>query len=75
MKGALAALLFVAAPWADAADGHVEGRSEYRAPRAAVAPVIDGLGELASLLGGADAEALAAALRALRAASGRGPGG
>jgi CheY-like chemotaxis protein len=31
--------------------------------------------ELASLLGGADAESLAAALRALRAASGRGPGG
>jgi hypothetical protein len=45
MKGALAALLFVAAPWADAADGHVEGRSEYRAPRAAVAPVIDGLAD------------------------------
>jgi CheY-like chemotaxis protein len=32
-------------------------------------------GEVASLLDGADAEALAAALRALRAAPGRGPGG
>lgn len=45
MKYALAALLVVAAPLARAGDGHAEGRSEYRAPRAAVAPVIDGLAD------------------------------
>ena len=43
MKYALAAMLFLAAPWAGASDGHAPGRSEYRAPRAAVAPVVDGI--------------------------------
>ena len=45
MRGALTAMLLLVAPCAGAADGHVEGRSEYRALRAAVAPVIDGLAD------------------------------
>ena len=45
MRGALIAMLLLVAPGAGAADGHVEGRSEYRAPRAAAAPVIDGLAD------------------------------
>ena len=45
MKGALTAILLLVAPCAGAADAHVEGRSEYRAPRAAVAPVIDGIAD------------------------------
>jgi len=45
VKYGLAAVLLLFAPWASAADGRAEGRSEYRAPRAAVAPVIDGLAD------------------------------
>ncbi len=45
MNYAIAAMLLLAAPWAGAADGHAPGRSEYRAPRAAVAPVIDGIAD------------------------------
>jgi hypothetical protein len=36
-------LLF--APWTAGVAGHVEGRSEYRAPRAAVAPIVDGIAD------------------------------
>jgi len=45
MNYVLALMLFLAAPLAVAADGHAAGRSEYRAPRAAVAPVIDGVAD------------------------------
>jgi hypothetical protein len=45
VKHALTAALLLVAPWAIAAGGHVEGRSEYRVPRATVAPVIDGLAD------------------------------
>jgi hypothetical protein len=41
----LAAMLLFVAPLTSAADGHAEGRSEYRAPRAALAPVIDGVAD------------------------------
>jgi hypothetical protein len=41
---AMAAML-LATPLAGAADEHAAGRSEYHAPRAAVAPVVDGLGD------------------------------
>jgi hypothetical protein len=39
---AAAALSLVLPPWVAAVAGHVDGRSEYRAPRAAVAPIVDG---------------------------------
>jgi len=42
---AAAALPLVVAPWTAAVAGHADGRSEYRAPRAAVAPIIDGLAD------------------------------
>jgi hypothetical protein len=45
VKHALTAALLLVAPWAIATDGHIEGRSEYRVPRATVAPVIDGLAD------------------------------
>jgi len=40
-----ATALLLIAPCAGAADRHVEGRSEHHAPRAAVAPVIDGIAD------------------------------
>jgi hypothetical protein len=41
-------LLVAVAPWAPVAAAHVEGRTEYRAPRAGVTPVVDGVaGDLA----------------------------
>ena len=40
-----ATLMFLAAPSSGAADELAAGRSEYRAPRAAVAPVIDGIAD------------------------------
>jgi len=45
MNRTLAALLLLVPSWAGAADSHAPGRSEYRAPRAAVAPVIDGIAD------------------------------
>jgi hypothetical protein len=45
LLGAAATLPLLATPWAAANAAHAEGRSEYRAPRAAVAPVIDGLAD------------------------------
>lgn len=39
------ALLTFAAPRAEAAESHAPGRSVYRAPQAAVAPVIDGVAD------------------------------
>ena len=39
------AVPLLAAPWSAVAAGHAEGRSEYHAPMAAVAPVIDGLAD------------------------------
>jgi len=42
---AAAALPLVAAPWTPAFAGHADGRSEYRAPRAEVAPVVDGIAD------------------------------
>jgi hypothetical protein len=42
---AAAAAPLLALPSSDAVAGHVEGRNEYRAPRAAVAPSIDGLAD------------------------------
>jgi len=42
---AAAALPLVVAPWTAAVAGHADGRSEYRAPRAAVAPIIDGIAD------------------------------
>jgi hypothetical protein len=45
MNYLLAALLLLVAAKAASADGHLDGRSEYRAPRAAVAPVIDGVAD------------------------------
>ena len=38
-----AAVLMLTAAWAGAADRQVMGRTEYRAPRAAIAPVVDGV--------------------------------
>jgi Carbohydrate family 9 binding domain-like len=43
-----AAALLLTASWAGAADRHVEARSEYRAPRAVTAPLIDGQADDAS---------------------------
>jgi len=40
---AVLSLLVVFAPWASVEAAHVEGRTEYRAPRAGVTPVVDGL--------------------------------
>jgi hypothetical protein len=45
MNYVLALMLFLAAPLAVAADSHAAGRSEYRAPRATVAPVVDGVAD------------------------------
>jgi len=42
---AAAVLLLMVSPLADAEDGHAAGRSEYHAPRAAVAPVVDGIAD------------------------------
>ena len=45
LLAAAMAVPLLAAPWAAAVAGHAEGRSEYHAPRAAVAPVIDGMAD------------------------------
>jgi hypothetical protein len=42
---AAAALSLVVVPWTTAVAAHAEGRSEYRAPQAVVAPVIDGIAD------------------------------
>ena len=45
LLGALMALMAAGAPAAPAATTHEAGRSEYRAPRAAVAPTVDGIAD------------------------------
>lgn len=50
MKYALGALLLLSAAQSGAGDGHADGRREYHAPRAAIAPVVDGIADDAAWL-------------------------